>query len=635
MKVSILSKQDEKFLNTPASIYVITSEEIRRSGEATLPELLKMVPGFDVGRYANNVWTTSARGFNGIYANKLLVLIDGRSVYNSFFSGVFWDQISLPVENIEKIEIIRGPGSSSWGANAVNGVVNIITKKPTDTQGGLVSGAFGYNANSGGTARYGNKISDRMNYRFSLSYLNFNGVEDPKEIENPDGYYGDFRVDFTPSESLSMILSGGFNENKANFSVSNKYYDENFVQLKDETESSLSGKYILARIKKDFGEKSSVNLNVSYSDDVLNGGYDTYLYRLNQDIESQVFDIDFYHDMQLHKRYNLMYGFGYKKITNKVDDTFHFSFSNPEEDLALYSAFLQNTIDILQDRLKLTIGAKLEDYDYTGTDISPTLRISYAPFKDHFFWASVTNARRKPSWTENSAEMLIQFFPPNFLYKGSRPTKVTLFGDENYKSEELWAYEMGYRFKVSDRMSVDISAFYNDYDELRTIEFQSIQMLQSFMQYHYIFDNQCYGQNYGFDISGIIDLTRWWRIYPGFSYINANFNLEKNSHSFTTRQINEEFMAAKQVKIRSLMDISKNIELDTMLYYSDAISLLDIGNYFNLIVRLGWKPTKNLEVSLVGKDLFDNKHKESRDEFVGYGETEVERGVYGKFTFTF
>jgi iron complex outermembrane receptor protein len=628
--VTSVSKREEKLSEAPSAISVITQEDIRRSGVTSIPEALRMVPGIHVAHINSNVWAISARGFQTEFANKLLVLIDGRSVYTPLFSGVYWEVQDLLLEDIERIEVIRGPGATLWGANAVNGVINIITKHAKDTQGGLISGQVGSEEDILGI-RYGWRTPGGAYVRAYGKFKEIDEFEDAFGRGADDGWSmerGGFRMDWdmTDEESLTFqgdIYNGDLSEQGASALLNPPFVERSIVH------PDVAGGNLLLRWNKKLSETSEMTLQ-SYYDrtERISGSF-----RENRD----TFDIDFTHLFELAPAQDIVWGLGYRYTSDHVQNRgFSFLVTPDERKDDLYSAFVQDTITLVEDRLKLTIGSKFEYNDYTGVEIQPSARIAFTPDSRHTTWAAVSRAVRTPSRSEHDSTIR-QIVFPNRMDPTGPPNLIATFGSDDFDSEELIAYELGHRIQVNDRLSVDLAGFINTYDHLQTLE-SGTPFLEPIPQPHLVlpqfFENEMRGNVYGVEVSADYQVSERWKLIAGYTFLQMQLHRESDSAGFFTAEADEGQTAHHQFHLRSYYDLPCNLEWDIGLYAVSNLPNLDVPGYARFDTRIGWRPSDRLEFSVGAQNIFDDRHPE----FGMASATqafEVEHSVYGKMTYRF
>jgi iron complex outermembrane recepter protein len=619
LRITSVSKKEQQVGQAPAAVYVITGEDIRRSGALTLPDALRMAPGLQVAQIGANQWAVSARGFNGRFANKLLVLMDGRSVYSPLFSGVQWDVQDTLIEDIDRIEVIRGPGASLWGANAVNGVINIITKEAKETQGALLMGGAGTEFDGFGGVRYGGKFSDKAFFRVYAKYFSHDGFVDEQGHDTPDDWHmmrGGFRVDWELDSQNDLTLQGDAYTGRATVSYPTDSFrlDRRTLQTDD-----LTGGNLLSRWKSKFSEASEAQLQVYYDRSERHS-------RAFSEMTDTI-NLDGQHRFLWGNRNEIVWGAGYERI---ADHDLHGTFAafDPESRASdIFSAFLQDEIEVVEDRLRLTLGSKFEHNDYTGFEVQPNARLLFNPRSQHTIWASAARAVRTPARFENDVRLKLATVPG--------PTDIEVFGNRGIRAEELVAYELGYRVQVTERMSVDAAAFYNTYDDLQTAE-AGRPFLDPLPVPHAVLplrlDNKMNGETYGLELAASWRPTDFWKIAAGYTLFKARFDLDSSSTDLDNGDPGSS-TPQQQVHVRSYLDLPHNLQFDTAFYYMDRVDER-VEGYLRCDLRLGWRPRRNLELAVGVQNLFDNQHLEFPSSF-RVGANEIPRSAYGKVTWQF
>ena len=625
LEVTSVSKKTEKLSDAAAAVFVITEEDIRRSGATNIPEALRMVPGVQVAHIDANKWAVTSRGFNGSFANKLLVLIDGRTVYSPLWSGVFWNVQDTMLEDIERIEVIRGPGASLWGANAVNGIISIITKKAKDTQGGLISGGVGTEERAFASARYGLQSSERSHLRLYAKYFNRDAGAQPDGSDGNDewsGLRGGFRLDWQSKTSNAITFQGDLYSQKAGVtydfaSLNPPDYIDTVLE-----DSDLNGGNLLARWEHTYSNSSQMALQVYYDhtrakDSLIDEVRDT-------------FDIDFQHQIESIPRNEIVWGLGYRMTRDETVDLSNTRFDPKDRTLNLYSGFIQDKIAVVSDKFWLTFGSKFEHNDYTGWEVQPTGRFLWKPKPKHSLWGAASRAVRTPSRAERDVQFDLTTLPPGSPENpGPLPVLVQVNGSDSFESEEVAAFELGYRFQMTDKMLWDIAAFYNAYDNLYSSE-SSTPVLAGPPPYLLAaegLNNEEEVDSWGVEVAIDLIPAGWWKVDLAYTYLRLDQKSENDDISGSSPR--------NQLSLRSTMDLLRYFEFDLWFRYVDELPRLNVEDYFTFDVRLAWKPLTNLEVALVGQNLANDQQLEFVDLFLPARSTEVERSVYTKVTWTF
>ncbi|MBI4600563.1 MAG: TonB-dependent receptor [Planctomycetes bacterium] len=621
VEVTSVAKKEQRLSESAAAVYVITQEDIRRSGIREIPELLRLVPGLQVARIDSNKWAISSRGFNGRFANKLLVLIDGRSVYTPLFSGVYWDVQDTLVKDIERIEVIRGPGAALWGANAVNGVINIITKAAEDTQGGLVTGGGGSEDPFSGGLRYGGAIGERAHYRVYGKYANhddFVYAGGGDAADEWDLLQGGFRLDWKAAPSDLLTIQGDTYAGEVQSRTTIAVVGPPFSQTRDDA-AHLFGANALARWTHTFSESSEGVLQAYYdradrNDHIFPNVHDT-------------FDVDLQHRFAALPWNEVTWGLGYRAVLDQLEDG-PSAFAAPQSrTVHLLNGFLQDESRFFGDALRITLGTKLEHNDFTGLEVQPSGRIAWIASERHTFWGAASHAVRTPSRAENDIR---------FNSSASPGLVAAVFGTNGTESEALHAFELGYRTRPLDWISLDAAAFYNLYDGLQTtsagIPFFEASPPPAHVVVPLAFGNKMEGETLGVELSVAVRATEWWKLSGGYTFLEMS--LDARSSAAAGADDAEDRSPANQAHLRSYFDLPWDLELDLLLFYVDHISGFRVPSYVRLDARLGWRPTKDLEVSVGVQNALDDRHPEFGAEPLTTP-SEVEHSVYGRLTWRF
>jgi iron complex outermembrane recepter protein len=622
-----VSKREESSFEAAAAVYVISREDIRRSGAQNIPEALRMVPGLEVASIDANKWAITSRGFQERFSNKLLVLIDGRSVYTPLFSGAYWDVQDTLLEDINRIEVIRGPGGTLWGANAANGVINIITKKASKTQGAYVEGGVGSVEKGFGSLRYGGELESGGNYRGYLKYFNRDNFDDLDGNEGSDSWdsaRGGFRMDSDISEKNSVTFQGDYYQGDSGTrSTLVESFTAPFSQTADE-DVQVSGGNLLARLERNSSPDSNIRFQFYY--DLAKRKERV----LHQTIQTT--DLDFQQSTKLFQNQRIVWGLGQRFIIDKLNGGVSTSFPNEERLSLISSSFIQDEISFMEDKLRLILGTKLSWNNYSGVEIQPNFRLLLKPSADHTFWGSISRAVRTPSRSEDGIKITGTAIPSE-----SGTTFLTNLGSHNFDSEDLIAYELGYRFRMKSNFLIDLTGFYNDYDNLITAEPGSIFFetapSPSKLIFPINFDNKGFGETFGVELNGKLDVTDWWRLNASFTWLEVQLHVDDSS-SDTFLQPLEDTSPEFQFHIRSYLDLPKNFELDSALYFVNKLDGSDIPSYTRLDIRLGWNPVNNIEISLGVFNILDPDHPEFGPDRGSFS-TQVPRSALGKLSYKF
>jgi iron complex outermembrane receptor protein len=625
--VTSVARRETKFEDSAAAISVITQDDIRRLGITTIPDALRLVPGLDVAQINSHEWAVSVRGFNGEFANKLLVLVDGRSIYSTGFGGVVWGMEDVPLEDVDRIEVIRGPGASLWGANAVNGVINIITKSAKDTQGVLISVTGGTFDQPTTTVRYGTRLATNLFCRVYAKVSNRDGLETAGGQAAPDRTFtaqGGTRLDWEPSDEDKVTLQGDFFrdrfvENQDYASLSPPYV-QSFNQVSDD-----SGGNVLGRWTHDFSDSSSLAIQTYYDrfKEEQAGASET----------ADTFDFDAQHRFMLGNRNDITWGLGYRGVAADFTSSPFVMWSQTTEHDELYSSFVQDEISLLPDRLKLTLGSKFEDNSLSGLEVEPTVRLLWTPTARQSVWAAISRAVRTPDWTDLHADVNVQVLPPTPALP--LPVLLSALGNPKLDTEELTAYELGYRVELTKHLSLDAAAFYDDYGNLIAPIGTSTQ-IETGASPPYVSvtspqENAGPAHTYGLEISARWDATDYWHLTANYSWLDTQLGFYSPDTQPGPRQ---------QAQLRSSLDLPCRLELNGDVSFVDQVAApygmgqMNIPSYVRLDLGLVWHATRNLELGVWGENLAQARHVEYTS-YTSTLVTEIPRGVFGRITIRF
>jgi iron complex outermembrane receptor protein len=627
--VTSVSRKEQKLSQVAAAIFVINQEDIRRSGALNIPDLLRMVPGLDVAQINASTWAISARGFNDEFSNRLLVLIDGRAVYQPTYGGVNWDTQDVPLEDIERIEVIRGAGATVWGANAVNGVINVITLQAKDTQGALITAGGGTQDKGFGTARYGGTMGEDVSYRVFAKYLDHSDSSDLKGQEANDGWHllhGGFRMDGSLTQKDSLTVQGDIYTGRegATFGHIASIATSNYENVPGSTD--LSGGNVLGRWH---------HVISSRFDTTTQFYFDRYTRSGPQLIEDRhTIDFDYQQHLILGSRHDLVWGAGYRHSADRIVGTIDESFIPSAQSLQLFSAFVQDEITLTPERVYLTVGTKLEHNDYTGFEFEPSIRMAWTPNGRNTLWAAVSEAVRTPARVDVGANFNIAAFP---LPDGT-PAVVTVTGNPRQKSEHVLATEVGYRVQANTWFSVDLAAFLNHNRDLVSFEpgapFSVVQPVPHRV-IPIVYSNQLHGTTEGIEVSAHFRVTDRWTLSPGFALLQMHLRADSGSLDTTSAADIEGSNPRHQVQLRSSVNLSHGFSWDTSVYFVDRLPAPQLPSHTRLDTRLSWRPVERLELTLVGQHLLKDRHAESIDPQTSVNPTQVPRSAYAKISWRF
>ncbi|MBT2189073.1 TonB-dependent receptor plug domain-containing protein [Sphingobium nicotianae] len=610
IEVTSVSKRPESLGGAAAAVYVITQEDIRRSGMSSVPELLRMVPGLQVARFSAHDWAIGARGYDVAFPGKMLVLVDGRSVYTPVLSAVLWDLHELPLQDIERIEVIRGPGATIWGANAVDGVINIITRNARDTPG-LVASASGGTSDDGTVAvSYGGKLSDSAFYRVYGKILNRAALRTSTGGDAGDSWRqtrGGVRLDWTPSAADTLSMNA-------------EYYDERANSLA--LFPNLTGPIVATpQVQINRGGHLLANWNHRFSpasDLTAQGYYDkVHTQFINADVRFDTYDVELRHHVVLGMRHDLVWGGGYRRITYDSRATQVISVSPPSGGETVYNLFTQDDF-ALTGRLHLIAGLKLEHNSYTGWENEPTLRLRWSIAPDHTVWAAVSKAVRTPSFGDEFARANLAVTPAS---PTAPPALIAVFGNPGaVDAERLTSWQVGYRGAIEDNLAIDASGFYNRYTKAQSVTTGTPFLESSPPPTHLVvplvYRNQAAGELYGMELAIRWQILRTWQLFGAYSLNLGDIRpVDPSAALLVGRGPHHGF------QIRSQLDLPGRTEFDAAIYYASEYQVgdFDLANsastaipaYVRLDLRFGWWASDHLSFSLSGENLLQSRHPES------------------------
>jgi iron complex outermembrane recepter protein len=583
IEVISVSGKSEKLTQVASAIQVISGNEIRRSGVTRLPEALRLASNLQVAQTNSNSWSITSRGFsglpsaNGILSNKLLVMVDGRSIYTPLFGGVLWDAQNTVLEDLDRIEVVSGPGGTLWGANAVNGVINIVTKSSKETQGLYVSGLSGSFTQDIGEIRYGFKLDSNLYARVFGQRYDQEETFTEKGFSNKDAWNmtrGGFRMDYYPSKYNTFMLQGNFYGAVIGDSVKR---------------NNLDGQNGLLLYTHHFADTSELKVQFYYDRTWRKtpNSVNPFFHELN------TFDIDIQHGFNLSKRQELRWGVGYRYMKDHTARVF-----DPlSREMPVYSGFIQDEIAIVPEKLRFTIGSKFLHNVFTGFEFQPCVRLAWTPDTSNTIWTSVSKAVRTPSrFDADVTPSLVKF-----------------------NSEKVIAYELGYRVKISQDLFCSFSTFFNQYTSLRSIDSNSVATPAL------ILTNNQKGNSMGFEFHSTYQAAKWWRLRAGYSYFYKKIEATSDRVLPASAEF-EGIDPAHQARLQSMMDLTKNFQFDLTSRFVSVISAGTVTNrvpeYFTFDLRLAYT-IKAFEFSVVGQNLTMENHLET-------GTTRIPRSVYGR-----
>ncbi|MGE0448181.1 MAG: TonB-dependent receptor plug domain-containing protein [Vicinamibacterales bacterium] len=600
VEVTTVSRQPEPVTSVPPAVYVITAEDIRRSGSTSIPEALRLAPGIQVARIDGAKWSIGMRGFADRLSRAMLVLIDGRVVYNPLFAGTYWEVQDTMLEDIERIEVIRGPGGTLWGANAVNGIINIITKRPSDTQGFLGTVEAGVRGRGLAAVRFGGANADgTLQYRMYAK-----GFQRGHQYQGPGGYddqsqmlQAGGRAEWALSDRRSFNLQGDVYGTQLGQRQVSTTYTPPYAVTSDVT-APLSGGNVLARYLAP-GARSDIQIQAFYD----------HTNRDEQPIgeRRQTVDVDFQQRLRGWPRHQLTWGAGYRVTTGRIRAAGLSSMDPLRRTDNLFTAFAHDEIGIAADRLRLSVGTKVEHNAYSGVEVQPSARISWTPAETQTVFAAVTRAVRVPSRVEVD-------YTTTSLVSASGPLFVRLLPNKDFRPEELIAYELGYRTRPVARAFVTVSGFYNQYDHLLGTEGLTPITEQTPPPARIIipvtFDNTLTGQSQGVEVTGDVRPMPWLRSTVNYSYLRVAISRKPGSRDVSQERRGEGLSPNHQLQFQASVDLPRRWTVDYFLRHVSDLSAGPVPGYTTSTLRIAWRVTSRVEVSAVGQDLNQARHLE-------------------------
>lgn len=548
------SKKMQRAQDVAAAIFVITQEDIHRSGATNIPDVLRMAPGLEVAQINASKWAITARGFNDQYSSKLLVMIDGRTIYSPIFSGVYWHREDTPLEDVDRIEIIRGAGAAIWGSNAVNGVINIITKKAKDTQGALLTLGGGNQEQAFANARYGGKLGHDFDYRvYAKGFKRNNNLTLTQKNAQDDweSYQGGFKSEWQINQEDTVITQGDIYRNRTGDIEDYALPTAPFLLQNQDSPAKHNGGNIQSRWQHTFSNTSETALQIYYKQN------DNLWTFVTPHIErDKMLDIEFQHHFSLLNQHDIMWGVNYRYFHFDSDQNFKISFSPTKKNLQLFTGFFQDDITLLKNKLKLTLGTRLEHNDFTGFEVQPNARLLWTPNHQHSIWGAVSRAVRTPSLTDTSTHFRL-------TVPGLPSASVLVSGNPDFKSESVMDYEVGYRAEFLPNFSFDITTFYNKYHSLRLAKVgQPFVANSSYLEVPVLYTNNAKGETMGVELSTQWRPVDWLKIQASYSVLKENVQV---------LNFNRGRRAAHQrFHFKANLNLPFNIEIDPMVRYVDT-----------------------------------------------------------------
>jgi len=625
LEVTTASKSPAEVWKTPAAIYVLTHEDIERSGATTIAQALRLAPGVEVARIDGDKWSIGIRGFGSRLCRSVLVLIDGRTVYTTLFAGTYWEVQDTLLADIERIEIIRGPGGTIWGPNAVNGVINIITRSSKDTHGILASAGGGDVEQGFANLRYGKGNGKGLDYRAYGKGYN-RGPEYHTDQRNFDDWQGGqtgFRMDWQKDDRNNFMLEGDIYDQSFGESVQATSYTPPYSQILD-SDAHLSGGNIMGRWTRAQGERKDILIQAYYDRNVR--------HEPNFGEVRSSFDIDYLQRFRLPGRQQISLGLGMRLAPATDIEVFSgLTFQPNQRTDQLYTAFFQDEIALVNNRLSLTLGSKLVKTNFSPVQLEPSARLLYTPRETQTFWAAFTHAVRTPADVERD------FFLSGFIGPGpgGLPFFARFNANRNFRSEQLNGYELGYRQLLTKTLYVDIAGFYNHYSDLFSEDITGGPFVENIPAPTHIllpaeFGNGLLGTTKGVEIAPEWRPTHFWRLRASYSYLQMDIKKSQNSLDVGSAPGINGSSPKHEVMVQSGFDISKSFTLDVDYRYISALSGQMVPAYSTAGANFGWRFAEHFRLSVVGQNLLQPHHAEFNGEPGPI--VQIKRSAYGQIT---
>lgn len=602
VNVTSVSKKEQTLSDTAAAVFVITAKDMERAGVTSIPDALRMAPGVNVARIDANKWAVSCRGFNGRFSAKLLVLIDGRSVYTPTFSGVYWETNDVLLADVARIEVIRGPGASLWGANAVNGVINIITRHAKETQGGYLEAGAGDVERSRTAARYGSSFGKNHHWRVyakrtdwdSLEYTGGASANDDWEMRRTG-----FRMDSDLTGRDRLTLQGDLYQGDISQDLLLVTTTTPYMGIIP-TDTRVRGGNLMSRWQRRLSHVSDLRLQVYYDRSERTG--DT----LDDDREN--LDLDFQHRFAPAKGHDMVWGFRYRHTRDDYTNSMVGDIDPVHDRFNLYSTFIQDEISLFSDAVRLTLGSKFEHNDFTGFEVQPTARLLLIPEARHRIWGSVSRAVRTPSRAERDVNFSFAAFDISDYGLPGIPYVAQFKGNKDFQSEVLNAYELGYRFLPEQTLFFDLALFYNAYSHLQDFSMQSPYFTGTAVQQDFILTSTAKEEIYGLELAVAWQPLQNLKCRLSYAYTDTE---SKGEGLYGTPR--------HQVSAMGQFDLSDTVNLDVWLRYvddcyvaglTDGLNQYQVDDYLAMDLSLGWDIRPDLRLSLTGRNLLAGSHVE-------------------------
>ena len=628
VRVTSVSRKSEPLSRTAAAIHMITQEDIRRSGATSIAELLRMVPGLDVAQMDGNTWAISARGLNAQYANLLLVLIDGRTVYSPTTNGVYWDVQDTVLEDIDRIEVIRGPGAVLWGTNAITGVINIITKPASGTQGGLVTTSIGSHQTPDVTVRYGGKAGDAGHYRVFVRYFNRQPQATDSGYRSSDGWHNlraGFRADWELSSYDSFTVLGGGYRGLEHHTETKILSLAPPLTQPIPVQERIAGGDILTRWNHAFSDRSDLTLQ-TYFDYTARVDYTRAELR-------KMADFDLQHRIAIKRRHDLVWGLRYRYTANHTSGSFLVSFDPRVHINNTVSAFVQDEITLVPERLRLVLGVRYDHFDTHDKDFQFDGRLLWSPRSNHSLWVAVSGPVALPSFASKS----IRFSQAAFPGQGGTPTVVALMGNPDLGDSHALPFQAGYRGQLNGALALSVEGFYARHTDAVSIDpgapFLETDPAPAHLVLPLVFQNTLEGERHGLELSATWQAASRWKLTSSYTWLDIHLRHGLTGAAGAAQTIGSS--PQHQFQFHSYVNLPRSWEWDTHAYSVGRLPSFAVPAYVRVDTRVGWHWSERAEISLVGQNLFRGRHTEFGSLGASIQTTQVERSAYAKFTWNF
>ena len=600
VRVTSVSRGPETVAQAMAAVFVVSREDIRRAGVTSLPEALRLAPGLQVVRLGAQNWSVTSRGFADFTTNKLLVLIDGRAIYSPLFAGVFWDSQLLPVDDIERIEVILGPGATLWGSNAVNGVINIITRPATSTTGALVALRSGTEEHVNASARYGLSLGARGAIRFYGTFLDREPIELADGTDGQDAWQsgsGGFRLDLDAGARDRFTLQGDAYDASSRQLGREALPDPPFAR-QVVVPTDLQGMDALARWTRQTSERSELQVQAYFDRSIRSQP------QVVGRTDVNIADLELQHRIVAGQRHTILWGAGYRFADGELQGTFTTSLSPAQRTTHLVTAFLRDEIALVPDRWTLAVGSKIEWNSYTGAELQPGIRLRWSPSARHTVWGALSRSVRTPSRLDTDVRFIAGAVPT------SPPTYIRIQGNPDFESERLIESELGYRGELSAAFAVDLSAYYGWYDRLRSTTPQAAIVEDGQPIQPILLTNLARGHSAGGTAAVIWRPLRPLQIRANYTFLDIADSVVADAPAGTTANLNPGFSPEHQAGLSAYASLPGGLEAWVGGRYVSPLRNPRVPPYAEMSARLGWAVTPSLTLAVTGQDLLHRRHAE-------------------------